>query len=400
MLTHLNGKSLPTRLLLPVIMVAIGGVLLLAVSAALWTIHKRGDMIEAYHHREAHLIAEGLANAVAADLVHQNYASAENRLLQAASSTNLHSVLVTNTQGDVLSYVIGRTKDTPAHADFSFNNISPPDDNSHDRERQHPDYLEIWHEVKVGSPLGWVRLEIGYDFVATMLTQVQREAWLLALAVAIPGILLLGGSILRTLYLMQRREQEVAITESTLKSKAYYDSLTGLPNRHLLLDRFEKAIAHSLRHNFLLAVCFIDLDNYKPINDRFGHAVGDRTLLVLARRFKKTVRGADTAARLGGDEFIILLNELQDETEAELAVERIMTVFQEPLDVDDQKIDVKASIGYALYPVDSKDAETLIELADKAMYRAKSAGRGRIYRFGSDKATTIDSRRFQGRFTD
>lgn len=387
---HLNRRSLSARLLLPVILVAVGGVLLLAVSAGLWTIHNNGDMIEAHHHREAHLIAEGLANAVAPELVHHNYGGAENRLLQTASSTNVRSALVINMQGDVLSYVIGHTNDRPAHADFSLTHVPPPADTKPDSEQLHPEFLTIWKQVKVGTPVGWVRLEIESDFLASTMDEVRREAWLLALAVAIPGILLLGGAILRTLLLMQRREREVASTESRLKSKAYYDGLTGLPNRHLLFDRFETAIAHSTRHHFLMAVCFVDLDNYKPINDRYGHTVGDRVLMSVARNLKRTVRGADTVARLGGDEFIVLLNELEEEHEAKLAVQRVMTAFQQPLNVEGHSIAVNASIGYALYPRDGEDAETLIELADRAMYRAKTSGHGRCVRFGQENVQTTD----------
>jgi diguanylate cyclase (GGDEF)-like protein len=107
----------------------------------------------------------------------------------------------------------------------------------------------------------------------------------------------------------------------------------------------------------------------------------------LARRFKETLRGADTVARLGGDEFVVLLNELEDEDEVKMAVERLMAVFHKPVAVDNHLVEVKASIGYALYPQDSEDPETLIELADQAMYQAKSAGRDRIFRFGKNEMT-------------
>jgi diguanylate cyclase (GGDEF)-like protein len=379
-----------------VILVAIGGVLLLAVSAALWTIYNRGLLLDEHLHREAHLIAQGVANAVAPEMVHDNYSGVENLLLQAASSHDVRSLLVVNLQGDVLSHVIGASSDKPAHADFSLTHLHSPDNLYHESEQSHSSHLTVWEQVDVGTPIGWVRLVMESDFAASTMAEVQREAWLLALAVAIPGVLLLGGAILRTLYLMQRHEREVVVTEEHLKSKAYYDGLTGLPNRLLLFDRFEIAIARSARHHYMMAVCFIDLDNYKPINDQYGHRVGDHTLMAVAHRLKETLRGADTVARLGGDEFIILLSELEDEVEVKQAVMRLAQAFEAPLRVEEHLIAVKASIGYALYPDDSEVATTLIELADKAMYRAKSFGRNRVVRYSDDDPLQVVTERSQG----
>ncbi len=157
---------------------------------------------------------------------------------------------------------------------------------------------------------------------------------------------------------------------------ASHDALTGLPNRMLLLDRLQQAIALSQRHRTVLAVCFIDLDGFKAINDRHGHAAGDRLLQTVAARLAAGVRANDTVARLGGDEFVLLLTELHERAECELVLSRIREDVHAPVDLGAGRTGrVSASIGVAFCPHDGSDADRLLTIADEAMYRAKQAGR-------------------------
>ena len=168
-----------------------------------------------------------------------------------------------------------------------------------------------------------------------------------------------------------------------LERMAYYDALTGLPNRVLLADRLNQAIAQNRRHFQKLAVCYLDLDDFKPINDTWGHAAGDRLLVEVARRLGESVRQGDTVSRLGGDEFVILLSELDNLRECEQALERISDTLRQPLRIGsgDTTACVSASIGVALYPADGIDPDTLLRHADQAMYAAKQAGRNRYHLF-------------------
>ncbi len=166
---------------------------------------------------------------------------------------------------------------------------------------------------------------------------------------------------------------------------AYHDGLTGLPNRGLFLDRLHHALAHAHRSRTLVAVLFIDLDNFKPVNDALGHHVGDRLLQTVAERLTAVVREADTVARLGGDEFTVILESLNDANDAPLIVQKIVDTVSQPMQIDGQEVLTTASIGVSLYPQDSTDAEDLLRHADTAMYRAKNSGRN-SFCFFEDRA--------------
>ena len=158
---------------------------------------------------------------------------------------------------------------------------------------------------------------------------------------------------------------------------ATHDALTGLPNRSLFHDRLELALAQSRRQNSITALMFLDLDNFKNINDTLGHDVGDELLMQIANRLSAQIREMDTVARLGGDEFTIVLSETSF-TGAEQVAARIVRALRLPVTVRDQKLFISASIGLAFYPDDGTDAQALTKAADTAMYRAKANGRDRF----------------------
>jgi len=169
--------------------------------------------------------------------------------------------------------------------------------------------------------------------------------------------------------------------QQSLEQMAHYDMLTGLPNRTLFVDRFSQAIAHSKRNESLLAVCFIDLDEFKPVNDTYGHDVGDRVLIEVAQRIKECIREQDTVSRLGGDEFSLLLGDVLTIEQAEQAMVRIHQAIAKPYKIDEKFVIIAASSGVTIYPIDNADPDTLIRHADSAMYQAKLAGRNRYQIF-------------------
>ncbi len=168
--------------------------------------------------------------------------------------------------------------------------------------------------------------------------------------------------------------------EARIEFLAHHDALTGLPNRVLLRDRFEHALATAERSRTRVAMMFLDLDNFKVVNDTLGHAAGDQLLLTVVARLAACTRDSDTISRQGGDEFIVLLGDMPDLETVERIASKILVQLAEPVDVNGHALNATCSIGIAMYPDDGSSFDTLLQKADAAMYNAKGAGRN-IYQF-------------------
>jgi len=185
---------------------------------------------------------------------------------------------------------------------------------------------------------------------------------------------------------IKKLEAELEEQKELFKHQAYYDYLTGLPNRVLLLERLEQSIKIAKREKEKLAVLFIDLDDFKSINDSLGHDKGDRYLKKLSIHMQSRIRESDILARLGGDEFVVVLNGINDEKDIIPIIENGMHIIDEPIKIDEEVIYPHMSVGAAIYPTDGEDGKTLIKNADAAMYKAKRSGK-HTYRF-YDKSMT------------
>ncbi|MCW9024126.1 MAG: EAL domain-containing protein [Gammaproteobacteria bacterium] len=166
--------------------------------------------------------------------------------------------------------------------------------------------------------------------------------------------------------------------EERLNFMAYHDELTELPNRTLLLDRFEQLTTHAQRANHKVALLILDLDRFKLINDSLGHRIGDQLLIEIAKRLKHTARSSDTIARYGGDEFVILVSDLTDTDSLINLSKRLVDIISEPMTISEHHLHISASIGISIWPDDGDDMDTLLRLADTAMYHAKDLGRNQF----------------------
>lgn len=176
-----------------------------------------------------------------------------------------------------------------------------------------------------------------------------------------------------------------------LEQLAHHDPLTGLPNRVLLWDRLRQAMARNERGGTHLAVCYLDLDGFKAVNDELGHQAGDEMLIEVSRRLLSSVRGGDTVARLGGDEFVVLLSDLTDDEQCRHALDRLLDVVGAPYLFRGRELSrVTASVGVTLFPGDAVDADTLVRHADHAMYTAKLAGKRRYQLFDDRLEQRLD----------
>ena len=229
-------------------------------------------------------------------------------------------------------------------------------------------YLEMWQTIRTaGYWRGevWNRKKSGEIFVEQLTISTVRDR---------QGEVANFVGIFTDITLIKEHQQR-------LEHLAHFDALTQLPNRMLLGDRMQLAMAQTERNGKALAVCYLDLDGFKPVNDLYGHATGDRLLIEVAQRLKACMRGGDTASRLGGDEFVLLFSGLDGLHECDLAIARVITTLVQPFNIGAHSINISASIGVTLYPQDGSDADTLLRHADQAMYAAKQAGRNRYHLF-------------------
>ena len=197
-------------------------------------------------------------------------------------------------------------------------------------------------------------------------------------SLVVAAALLLGAAMV----LLRRAQAELREAALQLERDAerlaflaHHDGLTGLPNRTMLSERGREAVAHALRHAKSAAFLFLDLDNFKEVNDGLGHDVGDELLQAITARLRAAVRGGDFVARIGGDEFCVLLQDIAVPREVAAVAEKLLHELGKPYRVGEHDVSCGASIGIACVPRDGDDVATLLRLADSAMYRAKSRGR-------------------------
>ncbi|MBX9798947.1 MAG: EAL domain-containing protein [Burkholderiaceae bacterium] len=185
---------------------------------------------------------------------------------------------------------------------------------------------------------------------------------------------------------------ERKLHEAEIQFQATHDALTGLPNRTLLYDRMQQAVLHSERYGNLTAIAFLDLDQFKFINDSLGHQVGDELLKITAQRLTSCLRESDTVARQGGDEFVLLLTDQPNEEAITHTMQRVLHEVSQPWKANDLEFQITCSIGVTLCPDDGRDAETLLKNADSAMYKAKELGRNNFQYFSAEMNTSVTDR--------
>jgi diguanylate cyclase (GGDEF)-like protein/PAS domain S-box-containing protein len=178
-------------------------------------------------------------------------------------------------------------------------------------------------------------------------------------------------------------QQDIALRNEQVERDrylAYHDALTGLANRRLFEDIEQQALARSQRLHELVALMFLDLDKFKPVNDSLGHGIGDQLLLAVAERLSAAIRRSDCVARIGGDEFAVLVPGLEDSSIAAMLAAKLVDAIARPFVIAEHRIQIASSIGIAMFPTDSQESDELMRKADQAMYFAKGEG-GNAYRF-------------------
>ena len=214
-----------------------------------------------------------------------------------------------------------------------------------------------------------------------VLIEWYQWAWL---ALLLPAFAWIGARISAMRARILRANEELTKALATIQDMATHDSLTGLPNRASLSDTLQQALNKAERNKHRLAIFFIDLDNFKSINDTLGHPTGDQLLREMARRLRSSVRDSDLVARLGGDEFVVMVEAVGDKASLGLQAAKILATISEPAQLQGHEVKVTGSIGIATFPADGADVPTLLANADMAMYRAKAQGRARSSEYSAD----------------
>ncbi len=222
----------------------------------------------------------------------------------------------------------------------------------------------------------------------TVSVHLEWFQWM-TLALVLPAFALIGGRISALRAKLADNNAELTKALSTIQVLANHDTLTGLPNRAMFNSNLQGAIARAARSDTMLAVFFIDLDNFKQVNDTLGHPFGDSVLRESVRRFSGLVRDGDTLARFGGDEFVLLVENLKDTANVQTIAQKLLSVLEPRATIEGSDVNLSASIGVCVYPADGKDSAALLANADIAMYQAKASGRKQFCIFSasmSDRA--------------
>ncbi|MDM5272393.1 EAL domain-containing protein [Sulfurovum sp. zt1-1] len=203
---------------------------------------------------------------------------------------------------------------------------------------------------------------------------------------------MISDSINQLAQTINKRERELKASQKDLEFLSLYDALTNLPNRRLFISKLEYALHKAQAQSTKLAIMFLDIDQFKQINDTLGHNVGDQLLQAVATRLNHVIRSVDTLARLGGDEFILMIENVEGSKEIETIAQKILNVFNEPFVFDEHILNTTVSIGISVYPEDGEDTVTLIKHADMAMYHSKDQGHNGYSFFSKQLATEVEKR--------
>lgn len=358
---------------------------LLIIATGFWIEGEVRQIVTRDREAAAMAIATAAAFRLAPLFAAEDYEGIAISLRGVIERTATMDVLVADASGRVLARVIrggsGSAADHPIEEVALGGVVAIPEHGA--VVRLVNQQLHAWAQVDAGDDAVWVRAAIPSGPLLTDLERLQRSTFVL-LGIAGTGLfLMLAVPLGRVLRQVDRRECDLLAEQQELREAIYHDRLTGLWNRVGLAERLGRALAARRAGEQLIAVCFLDLDGFKAVNDRFGHAVGDLLLVEVARRLSASVRDTDTVARLGGDEFVVVLEGESRSGELHTLLESIVARVSKQVPAGGRPLRVGVSVGVTVRHSAADTVESLLKEADEAMYEAKRAGRNRWVLHGS-----------------
>jgi diguanylate cyclase (GGDEF)-like protein len=334
------------------------------------------QLIRASQERREIALGKGLAIAISDSIVIRDYAQLEGDLQQVMGNTGIRSVLVSDLRGNVLAFLERKMEHDEVRSNFSLNHIDlPTQTTTHYIREQAANTSVLWYQVNPGIPLGWIRIE-SFDNLSDALETNLRTNMLGSVLILFLAFFASAATFFhRAKQKTQATERQLISSNEILHTAVHIDALTQLPNRLALAGLLDAAMEKSKQNTDLLAVCFLDLDEFKNVNDRMGHLSGDNLLIAAASRMLKAVRDNDSVIRLGGDEFVLLLGSIKNVIEIDQLLARILELMAAPFMIDGEHVAVGASIGATIYPIDDAPISGLLAHADYAMYEAKKKGK-------------------------
>jgi diguanylate cyclase (GGDEF)-like protein len=359
----------------PLVWLSLIAMLIISMGS-IWTFYSMNALIRVTQEQREIALGKGLANTISDLIVTREYAEIETDLQQVMGNPDIRSVFVIDLQGNVLAHLERKTRQDEVRSNFSLRKVDLPQHLEGEfAVIKEGDASVLWYQVNPGIPLAWIRIE-SFDkltdaLLSNLRTNIMASVFVLCLSLFGVAVVLLN----RVKKTSEEKERQLLRKNETLHIAANIDALTKLPNRLALGGLLDDAMARSIQSADLLAICFLDLDEFKSVNDRMGHLSGDSLLIAAAGRMLKAVRDNDSVIRLGGDEFVLLLGNIKSKIELDQLLARILELLSSPFMINGQQVLISASIGATIFPFDTSSTSNLLAHADIAMYEAKRKGK-------------------------
>ena len=361
-----------------------GVVLLIMLISSVWTYYSINQILTISLERRDIALSKGVGIAVSDSIIQRDYSEMESKLRQVMLNQNILSILIADPSGAPLMYLKRPDINSEPAIIFDQTAVQTPIPSQNASQIINENNIPyVWSPITAGVRIGWVRMSISTNISDRILNTLRRNIVLSVVGLFLAVISILVFTIRHFFKGVQEHEIELIQTNKTLEEVAQIDALTGLPNRLSLNKRILAAMNDCVEEGGILAVCFLDLDGFKEVNDTLGHHTGDLLLVEVAKRLRAMVREQDSVIRLGGDEFVLLLGAQVTPEKSKVSLKRIIKALSKVYLLNGNRVEISASLGVTFYPFDNGTPEQLLEHADQAMYAAKRNGKNQWYFYQS-----------------